>query len=241
LNTCHCVCTQVFSGGKKGKADREGPSRFKKDLLTYKNQALSKIHRAIVIGTSKHPENGDVKELMHFFDKFVYVPYPNYASRLLMWRHFLAKAITDAYTEIDGTRLPSGETSKRIVGLPANTTLHEFIHECLEMLNPSALALVSEGYTGDAIARTVKTIVTKRRALQMPRRVIPHQDLLNTLSKQPMTLQDSRAALVGFTRIVTGLNDRVAQVEIALAADDKGDKGKGKGKAVPKAKKNKRK
>ncbi|CAM9928211.1 unnamed protein product, partial [Choristocarpus tenellus] len=35
-------CDQIFaSGGKKGKSvDKEGPSRLKKDIITYKNQAL---------------------------------------------------------------------------------------------------------------------------------------------------------------------------------------------------------
>lgn len=33
-------------GGKKGKsADKEGASRFKKDLITYKNQALLPVSR----------------------------------------------------------------------------------------------------------------------------------------------------------------------------------------------------
>lgn len=38
-------CVQMFAGGgKKGKsADKEGASRFKKDVITYKNQALQPV------------------------------------------------------------------------------------------------------------------------------------------------------------------------------------------------------
>jgi hypothetical protein len=43
-------CEQFFAGGKKNK-DKDGPSRFKKDLLLYKNLALGPEHRVIIIGT----------------------------------------------------------------------------------------------------------------------------------------------------------------------------------------------
>lgn len=43
---------QMFAaGGKKGKgADKEGASRFKKDIITYKNQALQPVRRSRVLG-----------------------------------------------------------------------------------------------------------------------------------------------------------------------------------------------
>ena len=46
-------CEQFFAGGgKKNKsADKDGPSKFKKDLLLYKN-ALAKEDRVLFMGTS---------------------------------------------------------------------------------------------------------------------------------------------------------------------------------------------
>ena len=90
-------CEQFFSGGKKNK-DKDGPSRFKKDLLLYKNQAIGPEHRVIIIGTTKSPENGDVKDLKGFFDKFLYFPFPDYASRVLIWKHYLVQKIQGRFT-----------------------------------------------------------------------------------------------------------------------------------------------
>jgi hypothetical protein len=87
-------CEQFFTGVKKGR-DKEGPSRFKKDLLLYKNLALGPEHRVIIIGTSKEPENGDLKELKGFFDKFLYFPYPDYSSRRLVLRYYLEYQICE--------------------------------------------------------------------------------------------------------------------------------------------------
>ena len=87
-------CDQFFTGGKKGK-DKDGPSRFKKDLLLYKNLALGPEHRVIVIGTTKEPELGDLKEMKIFFDKFLYFPYPDYSSRRLVLRYYLENQICE--------------------------------------------------------------------------------------------------------------------------------------------------
>ena len=87
-------CEKFFKGGKKSK-DGDSPGRFKKDLLTYKNLALNSEHRVLIIGTTKKPENGDIKEFKSFFDKFLYFPYPDYSSRRLLWNHFLGLAVQE--------------------------------------------------------------------------------------------------------------------------------------------------
>ena len=86
-------CEQFFNGGGKKNKDKDGPSRFKKDLLLYKNQAIGPQHRVIIIGTSKIPEMGDTKELKAFFDKFLYFPYPDYSSRRLVLKSYLEHQI----------------------------------------------------------------------------------------------------------------------------------------------------
>merc|ERR1711988_1024769 len=84
-------CDQFFTGGgKKAKnADKDGPGRFKKDLMTYKNMAFVKEDRVVIIGCTSTPEKGDVKDMKNFFDKFLYMPYPDYPSRLMLWRKFI--------------------------------------------------------------------------------------------------------------------------------------------------------
>lgn len=81
--------------------DKDGPSRFKKDLMTYKNQALTNEHRVIIIGTTNKPENGDVKEFRSFFDKFLFFSYCDYSSRLMLWNHFLSAQLRDGLKKSD--------------------------------------------------------------------------------------------------------------------------------------------
>jgi SpoVK/Ycf46/Vps4 family AAA+-type ATPase len=47
----------------------------------------------VILGTSRHPENGDPKALKGFFDKFLYIPYPDYPSRLMLWKTFMREAV----------------------------------------------------------------------------------------------------------------------------------------------------
>ena len=94
LNPNSDECEKFFKGGKKGK-DSDAPGRFKKDLLLYKNLALNSDHRALIIGTTNRPEDGDIKEFKTFFDKFLYFPYPDYSSRRLLWNSFLGIVIQE--------------------------------------------------------------------------------------------------------------------------------------------------
>ena len=90
-------CEQFFSGGSSKKGSKtthsEGPGRFKKDLLIYKN-AFAKEDRVIFIGTTASPEKADAKDLKNFFDKMLYFPKPDYASRLMLWRETIKAQLT---------------------------------------------------------------------------------------------------------------------------------------------------
>ena len=55
--------------------------------------AIQPEHRIIIIGTTRHPELADTKQLKGFFEKFLYLPYPNYPSRLMLWKMFLREII----------------------------------------------------------------------------------------------------------------------------------------------------
>ena len=87
-------CEEFFvAGGKKAKPPKDGPTRFKKSLQLYKNNGYKPNDRVIFIGCTSHPEKADKKDLKNFFDKFVYMPFPDYPSRLMLWKSFVAKQL----------------------------------------------------------------------------------------------------------------------------------------------------
>ena len=224
-------CEQFFTGGKKSK-DKDGPSRFKKDFLLYKNQALDAEHRVIIIGTSKNPENGDIKDMKGFFDKFLYMPYPDYASRVLIWKHYLAEKITEGLKAPEEGKQATMTQAKR-AQLDDEIALK--VRNAIERVNISSLAHVSEGYSAGAIARTVRIVITPRRVSMIRLRPLSNYDFLDNLSFQDVNYQDDKAAFMEFTRVITGLADRRKRVEQIISgepAGGKGDKkgGKGKGK-----------
>merc|ERR1711988_400178 len=124
-------CDQFFvGGGKKNKnADKDGPGRFKKELITYKN-AFVKEDRVIIIGCTSTPEKGDMKDMKNFFDKFLYMPYPDYPSRLMLWRKFIKD------------QLALAESGPR--------------REIPDDFDLSTLAHISEGFSAGAICKTVE-------------------------------------------------------------------------------------
>lgn len=216
-------CEQFFTGGgKKSKGDKDGPSRFKKDLLLYKNQALEKQHRVIIIGTSKSPENGDVKELKNFFDRFLYFPYPDYSSRVLIWRHYIEEQIRIGYKDMDD------KASLQLKDKHGPVT--ELIQSVLDKVDLSSLAHISEGYSAGAIARTVRTIITKRRVAVINNRPLSTVEFIDNLALQLVTYQDDKASYMSFLRAVSGLDERRKKIDqmIAGAADEGKDDKKGK-------------
>ena len=215
-------CEQFFTGGKKNK-DKDGPSRFKKDLLTYKNQALDNTHRVAVIGCTKTPENGDMKDMKAFFDKFLYMPYPDYASRLMTWRHYLNECISEGLVKSEEMQAANSGVNKPPPAMtPAE--VQEKTRRILDSVDLSSLAFISEGYTAGAIARTVRSVATTRRVTVADKRPITNVDFLDNLSLQEYTFQDDKAAFMGFTKAITGMDDRRKKIEAAIGGEEEGGK-----------------
>ena len=216
-------CEQFFTGGKKNK-DKDGPSRFKKDFTLYKNQALGPEHRVIIIGTSKSPENGDIKDLKGFFDRFLYFPYPDYSSRVLIWKHFISKQIEIAINKQIEEQRANGEKSQSNL---ANLAMIENITKsALNKVNLSSLAQVSEGYSAGFIARTVRTIVTDRRVQTINSRPLKNIDFLDNLAIQEVSYIDDKKAYLSFLKQISGFDERRNKIEdiisgAAAAGDDK--------------------
>lgn len=219
-------CELFFTGGKKNK-DKDGPSRFKKDLVLYKNQALGPEHRVIVIGTTKQPENGDLKDMRSFFDKFIYMPYPDYASRCLIWKFYLESQIRAGLPKSDGASYGRDGYN------PANdeVAVAAKVRAAVERIDVSSLAHISEGYSAGAISRTVRSIVTSRRVATLRNRPLASLDFIDNLSLQLVTYQDDHAAFMAFTKTISGLDDRRKKIEAIVSGEaDKKDDKKGGGK-----------
>merc|ERR1711998_661889 len=193
-------------------ADKDGPSRFKRDLMTYKTQGFVKEDRVIFIGCTATPEKGDVKDMKSFFDKFLYMPYPDYPSRLMLWRKFIKDQL--ALAESGARR-----------DIPDDFDL-------------STLAHTSEGFSAGAICKTVKKTLTKRRVERLEKRPHNESEFLNSLaleaSKNQLTYKNDNESFREFTGKVTGLIDKRNKIRDEKNGDagagDKDKKGKGKGK-----------
>ena len=99
-------CEKYFQSTKKKKAkgkksDSSFASKFQKDLLIYKNQAITN-ERVLIIGSSSCPWDGELThmkwkgptgkaEKQGFWEKVLYVPNPNYTERSLLWKHYTNK------------------------------------------------------------------------------------------------------------------------------------------------------
>jgi IQ and AAA domain-containing protein len=201
-------CEKYFeAGGKKAKVDKNGPSRFKKDLQTYIKSGFKHNDRVIFIGCTRNPEKADKKELKSFFDKFLHLPYPDYPSRLLLWRSFI-----DMTLDLnDAPPLDAG-------------------------FDLSTLARISDGFSSGALERCVKKTLTKKRIDRLDARPLSGAEFLNSLALEASANQANyvidQANFTDFTEMITGLADRRKKLEEmnnpAAGGDDKKKKGKKK-------------
>ena len=56
-----------------------------------KNKLWNKNDRISVIACSNKPYEGSLKDFKKLFDKKIYFPYPNYATRKIMIKKFIAR------------------------------------------------------------------------------------------------------------------------------------------------------
>lgn len=215
-------CEQVFAAGGGGKkksaaaANADSAVRFKKDMLTYIKSALEPTDRVLVIGATSDPSAAEVKDLRAFFDKFLHVPYPDYASRVLLWKRALDATVAKHARALGITGLANARLARA-------------------ELDVSTLAHISEGYASGSIVRAVETTLTQRRLECLDKRPLREDEFLGALARQPATFAEDNDKFKGFTAVITGLKDtreqlRKAAEEALNPKDDKKDKGKGKGK-----------
>ena len=160
LDNCH----EFFAGkpkkGKKADKDDAGGmdmSRFQKDLLIYKNQALKKEDRVLVMGCTNKPDRADLKlikwkgpkgkpEKQGMFERSLYFPRPGLADRAILWKALIQRRVAKFQDCAPGDNLS---------------------------LNFGVLASLSDGKSGGQIAEAIDVVLTEER--------------VSTLSAAPLT------------------------------------------------------
>jgi SpoVK/Ycf46/Vps4 family AAA+-type ATPase len=170
-----------------------------------------------------------MKDMKAFFDKFLYFPFPDYASRVLIWKKYLKEQI---HAGFEGKITTNGPTlhAAGVLTTIASADVDGRVNQILAKIDVSSLGHISEGYSAGAIARTVRTMVTNRRIAMQKFRPLMSRDFIDTLAVQVVNFQDDKAAFMDFTRSITGLAERRKKVEQAVAGETGDKKGDKKGK-----------
>jgi len=87
VDDAHKLAVNAKKKKKKGKGggdDGEDLSRFRKDWPTYVKSLLPD-DGVFIIGCTNQPWLGEEKQYRALFDKYIYTPLPDYATRLHVW------------------------------------------------------------------------------------------------------------------------------------------------------------
>lgn len=86
----------IFSGVKTKKNSGSpsfGPKMKKVIGDMKKNKLWTKNDQIAVIACTNKPYDANIKDMKKLFDKKMYFPYPNYATRKLMIKHFIEEKV----------------------------------------------------------------------------------------------------------------------------------------------------
>ena len=78
-----------FKGKKKDGTSSFGPKMKKIIADMKKNKLWTKTDRISIIACSNKPYDAALKECKKLFDKKIYFPFPNYATRKQIIQHFI--------------------------------------------------------------------------------------------------------------------------------------------------------
>lgn len=193
LDNCH----EFFAGKSKkgkmaGKDDASGMdmSRFQKDLLIYKNQALKKEDRVLVMGCTDVPDKADLKllkwkgpkgkpEKQGMFERSLYFPRPGHADRAILWKALLQKRVSKFQGCAPGDKLP---------------------------LNFGVMASLSDGKSGGQIAEAIDFVLTEERVSNLSTRTpLAESEFEGYLDMCPPTADEGDKYL-SFLRSVSGID-----------------------------------
>ncbi|KAL7550413.1 hypothetical protein ACHAWF_013651 [Thalassiosira exigua] len=199
LDKCHEFFIGKSKKGGAGSTVNAEMQRFQKDLLIYKNQALKKEDRVMVIGCTNMPGSGDVKllrwkgpsgkpEKQGFFERSLYFPAANQSDRALLWKSFIRR------------RIYSFSKQAPIV--------------C--DIDYSLLASLSAGLDAGKISSVVDIVVSEERVRGLASKALSEHEFCRNFGE--VTPQDDERFLA-FTRQITNLDSTWKSIS---GADKKG-------------------
>ena len=183
-----------------------------------------------MIGTTKHPENGELKDYKTFYNKFLYIPCPDYQSRLLIWKHYIEERLLAGLETKDdmaaaaangGEALATNNELIQTTRKPAEIMAQQEENRkqarvIMDRMDISSLAHISEGYAAGAIARTVRNVITWRRVAVLRMRPLTTTDFIDALSTQDVVYQDEKHVFRAFMRAITGIVSRSDTIKAAF-------------------------
>ncbi|KAI8895101.1 hypothetical protein BC833DRAFT_602431 [Globomyces pollinis-pini] len=96
---------EMIFAKKVPKDDTSDPKRIKKDLTKAIKLIRDHSEKVILIATTNKPWDGDAKTMLPVFDKIMYVPKPDYGSRLLVWTQFIKEKAPEQLRNINTSLL----------------------------------------------------------------------------------------------------------------------------------------
>ncbi|XP_028735297.1 IQ and AAA domain-containing protein 1-like [Peromyscus leucopus] len=83
---------------------RLDPKRIKKDLMKA-TKLLSPGDRVMLIGTTDRPQLAELKGLCRFYERILFIPRPDYASRYVLWKRMIENRGTHLTQSLDVSAL----------------------------------------------------------------------------------------------------------------------------------------
>ncbi|KAL3764037.1 hypothetical protein ACHAW5_003986 [Stephanodiscus triporus] len=192
-------------GGPPIDADMQ---RFQKPLLMYKNLALKREDRVLVIGCTNMPESADVKllrwngpgggkpEKQGFFERSLYFPMANHTDRLMLWRELIRRRIS------------------------SHDRLQSRIPPALDL---AAMTLMSDGINCGEISCIVDSVLSENRVNDLSFMPLSEHEFASYFS-QKQNQDDNR--FLNFTRQMTALDSAWKSINNVGGENDDGGKKK---------------
>ncbi|NXI36279.1 DRC11 protein, partial [Galbula dea] len=154
---------KIFS--KAGpKSELEVSPKWLASTLAKFLKALKAQDRVLLVGTTTHPFDANLKPFCEVYKKIILMPRPDYSSRFgkyfMLWKHII---------------LQNGGT-------------------ITNLLNISCLAKLSDGYTPGHIVQAVQAVLSELRILQMKRKPLMTEEFVASLATQDPVYKEEEQA-----------------------------------------------
>jgi len=128
---------KIFKKGK-GKKKSTGADRIKQHIMDYKKRYLTKTDRAIIIGNCNKPweMKDSMKDVRNFFDKQLYVPWPQYSSLCRLWGTLIEKAL-------DGENVPDDFDISTLARVSQGYTAGAIAYAVKSVLTPRRVKMMA--------------------------------------------------------------------------------------------------